>query len=80
MYSSKQCLKCLHFHSKKNCTLNSKRYEIFEQHFIYKTWSSESESTVTDSKNPILKEIRILTFSTSTKIKGSNRQKIGNVL
>ena len=47
---------------------------------MYKTWSSESESTVTDSKNPILKEIRMLTFSTSAKIKGSLRQKIGNAL
>ena len=47
---------------------------------MHKTWSSESESTVTDSKNPILKEIRMLTFSTGTKIKGSILQKIGNAL
>ena len=30
-------------------------------------WSSESESSVANSKNSILKEIRMLAFSTSTK-------------
>ena len=53
---------------------------FFDQNFMYKTWSSESEFTVADSKNPILKEIRMLTFSTGTNIKGPLRQKIGNAL
>ena len=80
MYNSKQCLKLLHVHSKQNCSLSSKRYDVFEQHFIYKMWSSESESTLDNSKNPILKEIRMLTFSTSTKIKYPHLQKIVNIL
>ena len=61
-------------------TLSYKRYEVFEQHFIYKTWSTESEPTLADSKNPILKDIRMLTFSSATKIKWPNRQKIVNAL
>ena len=72
--------KMLTFPFKANCTLSSKHYDIFEQNFIYKTWSSKSESTLADSKNPILKEIRMLTFSTGTNIKGPIRQKIGNAL
>ena len=37
--------------------MNTERYDIFEQNFINKTWSSESESTLPNSKNPILKEL-----------------------
>ena len=47
---------------------------------LCKTWSSESESIVANSKNPILKEIGMLNFSTSAKIKEPLRQKIGNAL
>ena len=62
MCSSKQCLKRLYFYSKQIFIITSKRYDVLEQHFMSKTWSSKSESTSTDSKNPILREIGMLTL------------------
>ena len=49
----------LTFRFKAKKSGNTERYDIFEQNFIpvYKTWSSKSESTLANSKNPILKEI-----------------------
>ena len=35
---------------------------FFEQSYVYKTWSSESESTLPNPKNPILKEITMFFF------------------